>query len=167
MANGRRDNQTYLFDPIGRFVTYLKPNGACIDWTARKDKEGYGTIVVFGKQMRATHFCLRYLKQEPRPSEQHQAAHSCDRPSCVNPRHLRWATGSENLREAVAKGRKRGGGGRLPGEANHFAVLTEADVREIRALHGLKKRQEVADRFGVTLSAVKHIWMRHTWRHVA
>lgn len=34
-----------------------------------------------------------------------EVLHSCDRPACINPDHLRWGTGSENALDCVTRGR--------------------------------------------------------------
>ena len=70
--------------------------------------------------------------------------HSCDRPACVRPEHLRTGTALDNMADKVARGRQpRGGrvpGIRLPreslptraGEGNYHAKLSDVAVVEIR-----------------------------------
>lgn len=54
------------------------------------------------------------------------------------------------------------------GEQQGRAKLTEANVREIRALYatGKYKQQELADRFGVTQGLIGHIIRRVAWKHI-
>ena len=34
-----------------------------------------------------------------------EAAHSCDNPPCINPRHLSWLTRAQNIADSYARGR--------------------------------------------------------------
>lgn len=87
---------------------------SCIDWpfarTARKGRPGwdYGQMFVDGRVRYAGHLVLEAMGQ-PRPSDAHEMLHSCDRPCCVNPRHLRWGTHAENMQDMVDRQRKRRG----------------------------------------------------------
>lgn len=58
--------------------------------------------------------------------------------------------------------------GRLRGSAHHMTTLTEAQVREIRQLHGPAfSYTALAKRFGVGKTVVARIITRETWQHVA
>jgi len=76
----------------------------CWAWRGSLGRTGYGSISVDGVVIRATHMALE-LDGRSRPSAKHGACHSCDTPSCVNPRHLWWGTQRDNLQDAAAKGR--------------------------------------------------------------
>lgn len=55
-----------------------------------------------------------------------------------------------------------------PGSSNPAAMLSEADVLEIRRTYssGEATIKQLADRFGVTQGTVAHILHRRTWRHL-
>lgn len=104
-------------------------------------------------------------------------AHSCDNPPCCNPRHLTAETQSENMQEAISRGRRqydwprylatRDGwwqhGKNGPGEANANAKLTDADVAAIREALTRRERQvDIAARFGVGQSTISRIARNRT-----
>ena len=93
--------------------------------------------------------------------------HLCDVPGCYNPRHLRGGTQAENMADMKKKGRSRG----PVGEKQHDAVLTEAQVREIRDWfsnsHRLGTQKQLAKKYGVSCSTIGSIKMGKTWKHLA
>ena len=75
--------------------------------------------------------------------------------------NLRWGTHQENGDDLRRHGTLRG-------EKHANSKVTESDVREIRRLYaGGASRKELAERFGIAESTVKHIAARRAWRHVA
>lgn len=57
--------------------------------------------------------------------------------------------------------------GVLPlGEKLHNAKLTEAAVREIRALRGCETQVRLAERFGVCQSVISAVQRKERWQHV-
>ena len=84
-----------------------EPNSGCWFWIGAYNKDGYGSIFIGPKRGRtrlATHVSLE-IDERSRPSKKHHALHTCDNPSCVNPSHLWWGTHSENMSDALKKGR--------------------------------------------------------------
>lgn len=79
----------------------------------------------------------------------------------MSPRHLTWKTPVENSADKIAHGTL------VVGEAHHQAKLSEATVREIRALSGTMLQREIAAKFGVTLTCVNKVLTGRAWRHVA
>lgn len=91
--------------------------------------------------------------------------HTCDNPPCFLYEHLRRATQSENLLDAVAKGRHRMGV--KQGETNGAARLTADAVLSIRAASTAGETAvSLARRFGVSPSQVRNIVHRRKWRHL-
>lgn len=106
----------------------------------------------------------------PKPSPLHEVAHGDGVRSNVCPGNLRWATPKENAADRVLHGTSP------VGEKNPRAVVTEAQVAEIRLIYaqsmGVKyvkrgTRENLATRFGVGLDVIKHIVAGNTWRRVA
>ena len=91
----------------------------------------------------------------PRYARMH-AAHSCGNKTCVNPRHIRWATRSENERD------KRGHGRDNAGERHGLSRLSLDEVEAIRSAPGLQK--EVACKFGISHQHVSDIKGGRRWK---
>lgn len=78
--------------------------------------------------------------------------------------NLEYATHGDNVRHAYDMGLKP----RLIGGSNGAAILTEPDVRQIKAALAQGKRQCVlAEQYGVSRSAIHCIASNKKWRHVA
>ena len=75
----------------------------CWPWLGAK-RRGYGLIWADGRKRPAHQVAWELANGEPFPTGMH-ACHTCDNPSCVNPAHIFPGTRSDNLRDAVRKGR--------------------------------------------------------------
>ncbi len=138
----------------------------CWEWQAGRTVQsgnrgpaGYGVFSYQNRRVGAHRWSWEYANG-PIP-EGMSVCHTCDNPPCVNPAHLFVGDAFANMGDAAAKGR-------MPsGERNDRAVLTEADVREIRALRraGVPYKVLVA-RFGVTDGNIGHIVTGRSWRGV-
>jgi DNA invertase Pin-like site-specific DNA recombinase len=84
--------------------------------------------------------------------------HRCDTPLCVNYEHLFLGTQSDNLNDAVAKGR-------VPLGSQHYrAKLTEEDVKRIRVLRGAgTPSTQLCQEYGISIQTVWRILHRKTW----
>ena len=82
------------------------------------------------------------------------------------PGNLRWGTSSENSYDTVRHGRCPAQNGKaLKGEMNGRALLSEADVKQIRALRASGMAcVKIALMFGVCRSNVSMIVTRRNWR---
>ena len=79
----------------------------CWPWIGGKSERGYGRIYVDGRNVPATRVSWAIHFNEAIPMGL-QACHHCDNPPCVNPSHLFIGTMSDNINDAVQKGRHRG-----------------------------------------------------------
>lgn len=75
--------------------------------------------------------------------------------------NLRYDTPAANSADADRHGT------RIRGERYSTAKLTDDAVREIRRLHYKVPQSVLAERFGVSASAVQAVHDRRTWRHVS
>ena len=130
----------------------------CWEWTGDK-RNGYGIIRYPGGAVLA-HRYMHWLKRKENPPV---VMHTCDNPGCVNPKHLRGGTQSENMREMVWKGRHSP----QRGNTHHNAKLNGQDVRMIRIMHkrGHKVRF-LAEYNGVSEDCIRSVLSYRTWRHI-
>lgn len=129
----------------------------CIEWPYSKNNKGYGLAVINGKQRVASNWMCRLAHGEPFMIW-NSAAHSCCNPGCVNPRHLRWASHTENMADKVVHGTIN------IGERNGKTTITEEDVLAIR--NAPAKLAPLVERYGLTKYAISKIRAGKTWKHV-
>ena len=129
----------------------------CWEWTAYRDRHGYGQLTLNNKQWYPHR--LVYLELIG-PIDQ-GVYHHCDNPPCVNPFHLFTGKQKDNVANAVMKNRN------TRGSKCNRGVLTEDDVVKIKEL--LKKgwtNTSIAKKFKVSRPTVSLIKAGKTWRHV-
>lgn len=140
--------------------------GECMLWKGAKSTAGYPFCSAWGKQWN-THRLILYITTGWMPlGRDHKTVvmHSCDRPSCINPKHLSWGTQKENIQDAIAKGRYR----HHIGERNYGAKLTLEQVQEIRDIfsqgnhYGLTA--ELSERYGVHRTTIQRIRLNLKWK---
>lgn len=123
----------------------------CRDWPWQLSYKGYGQVRWDSKNKRVGHIILE-LSGRTRPSDAHHQLHSCDRPSCAAPWHLRWGTNAENRAESIAR-------------ARHFTKLTPAEVIAIYRSVGIGQR-DLASQYGVTQRVIWQIKNGITWSRI-
>lgn len=152
-------------------IEWLKANvqhddPSCLQWPFGRNSKGYGAVTFGGKQMVASRFMCELAHGEA-PSDAHQAAHSCGNGhlGCINPRHIRWATVSENQMDSVAHGTHEGL--KHKGEGHPLAKLDDVTVLAIRASARSGNAQaRICERYGLSSSAVSRIINRKSWKHI-
>jgi len=140
----------------------------CWNWTAKPDRNGYGRIGLGGrgKGMARAPRIAYLLHYGVDPGDQ-WVLHSCDNPSCVNPKHLRLGSAGDNNKESFDKGRNPNPC--LPGALNPYSKLTESNVIDIRKRYaqGDISQQSLAKEYGVTQSCISRVLIGKGWKHVA
>lgn len=124
-------------------------NGCCL-WTKAKADTGYGVLRVGGKLV-GVHRLSYQINVGPIPPGMF-VLHACDVRACISPGHLRVGTNSENVADAISRGR-------FPhGETHQTSKLKDAEVEEIRRLlaDGVFHR-EIASRFRVSRVLITNI----------
>ena len=133
---------------------------ACIEWPFCRHPDGYGKLKYGDAIAYASRVVCTLAHGEP-PTSAHEAAHSCCNRPCINKRHLRWATSTENKADMV------GHGTRIFGERAATAVLRTHEVAAIRRMLGSKPQAQIGRDFGVSAQTIRFIKIRRTWRHLA
>lgn len=141
-----------------RFWSLTKPDGDCIIWQGSKNRKGYGRKKYDGTQ-RLVHHIAWHLTYGVYPKD--CLLHSCDRPSCVNPKHLREGDHWENVRDRQSRQRQ------ARGERHPFAKLTESQVRVIKGRLAQKERMtDIARDIGIGPTAIFAIKHGLSWSHI-
>jgi len=121
----------------------------CWPWLGSKTEDGYGQFKLSGEVVVASRVAFALANGEV--PEGNVVCHSCDFPSCVNPRHLSAKTQSYNVRDCVRKGRHGRGGGGPTGPANGSYKLSDDEVKAVRALARKgESKTVIARRFGIS-----------------
>lgn len=130
----------------------------CLIWPFSRNKKGYGTVRRNGYTGITSHFVCEDI-YEPRPSLDHEAAHSCGNGvlGCVTKKHLSWKTRVQNQADRLIHGTH------LRGERSYSAKLTEAEAREILRLKDVEARPSLAKRYGISVRSVYSIHMGQKW----
>jgi hypothetical protein len=144
-----------------RFLSRVrKPEGeGCWEWTAYKDKDGYGRISFNFHPKRAHRASYEiYCGEIP---EGLSVLHRCDNPGCVNPDHLFLGNTDDNMADKVAKKRQASGAS----HARPNAKLVDAEVIAIRAAKGFRQ-WELAAIYGVGQDEISRIRTGKRWAHI-
>jgi hypothetical protein len=154
-----------LSDPfiIARFLSHVDAieDGKCWEWSGITNSNGYGRFS-FKDVHRLAHRVSFEIFFGPIPQGMN-VCHRCDNRLCVNPEHLWLGTQSENLRDAVSKGRLSQPD--TAAEKNGNRRLDWEKVQAIRDMHrsGVKK-YHIAGLFGVSPSTIANITNFETWK---
>jgi hypothetical protein len=148
---------------VDRFMSFVhpEPNSGCWLWTGHWTYNGYGTIGVKGKSVRAHRLSVQLFKGGM-PADMF-ACHKCDTPACVNPDHLFIGTREDNTADQMRKDRRT----RNKGTKNPISKLTEADIPVIHRLFKAGHTYAALGRkFGVDEARIRGIVAGKEWRHV-
>ena len=138
-------------------------HSGCWLWLRSKNKNGYGSIRVNTRTEFVHRVSYIIFVSDIPPGL--CVCHTCDNPSCVNPKHLWLGTRKQNSEDMVRKQRASRispTNGFKPGHTltrkKRMRKLTDEQVREIRAtLYTKEPLEPVAERYGVSISAISNI----------
>jgi hypothetical protein len=88
-------------------MKHLDGNDRCILYEGTKNANGYGVLPWSVHGSRLAHRAALATRLGRKVVG--MVLHSCDNPPCINPAHLREGSQAENIADAVARGRTRGG----------------------------------------------------------
>lgn len=169
VREGRCEVKPTAEERFMRFV-YPEPNSGCWLWDGSTRVGGYGSFYMNGILLgahRASY--LLFVGDLPARDGHHGicVCHKCDNRACVNPDHLFLGTQAENMRDAIAKGRRTAGPPVSRGESCASAKLTARDVEYIREARDRGEKLTVlAAKFGVSISLISMVHSRRVWAHV-
>lgn len=136
---------------------------ACWPWIGSRLPSGYGRFYPAWKVGLYAHRFSWELANGREVPEGLYVMHACDNPKCVNPAHLSVGTHSDNMRDAVSKGRHAHVV--MPGERHPNHKLTAVQVAEIRRRLGEgADRLLLASQFSVSKGTINHIATGRSWR---
>lgn len=146
-----------------RFWTKVHKGAHCWEWSAARDRYGYGAFQVGTSRSSKVVRAHRYAYETAYGAIPAGAflCHRCDNRKCVNPDHLWLGDNAANQADKIAKGRM------LVGSQLSQAKLTEADAVEIRRLYGTGQyfHRELATMFGVSRENIGVITRCQGWKH--
>jgi hypothetical protein len=134
----------------------------CIIWPYGT-RRGYGDIRI-GEHKKFAHREICCRAHGPPPTPSHEAAHSCNVRSCVNYKHIRWATRIENESDKKIHGTRYKVWEHNNGVRSSSARLTEDQVHWIR--HQLELGihiWEIAKHLGMGTTSIRNIRDNRKW----
>lgn len=146
-----------------RFWSYVHIAGEddCWNWIGGR-ANGYG-IFRIGKRSIGSHR-FSYLMANGNIPDDLLVMHSCDNPSCVNPKHLRAGTQTENISDMYKRNRAVDNSG----ENSAHAKVTEKEVIEIREKYYKDNitQSQLSKMYNLSQPSVNEIIHRRTWKHI-
>ena len=146
----------------------IKGEDECWNWKGYRNNEGYGRTWIEDRGYYAHRviFNLAYpntitLSAPKNTDEFGFLLHTCDNPSCCNPKHLFVGTHADNMADKAAKGRSPDfSSGKAP-----RCKLSMAQAREIRQLRkdGVSAR-DLAQRYEISLPSIKTLLRGHSYK---
>jgi len=153
-------------DPVARFwskVDKTAGDDGCWLWTAGKDRDGYGEFSgPNGSDWSAHRYS--YFLHNGEIDKNLMVCHSCDNPSCVNPKHLSLNTGLYNQGDMSRKGR-HGTRPAKPGHSNAKSKLLPEQAMEIyKRANGGESASKLAREYGVAHQTIGAIRDKKIWK---
>lgn len=135
----------------------------CWIWQGSVSNFGYGKITINGKSIRVTRLSYQLANSDNPLGPKDKVCHSCDNPSCVNPRHLWKGTHTDNMHDMFNKGR---GKRIIKGKLVTQYIFTPNQIEQIRIIYasGEKNQTELARIYGCSQSTIGRIVHGKLWK---
>ena len=146
---------------MNRFWEKVDKSGDCWEWTAYKNKAGYG-VLGFKTGNKLAHRVS--AKLHGMVISGLFVCHHCDNPGCVNPEHLFVGTAKDNAVDMTRKGRNTVKPKK--GERSHLSKITRDDVMFIRDNYDALGSRRLSYAVGVSRAQVWRIATGRSWAHV-
>jgi hypothetical protein len=139
-------------------VTIPENKNLCWMWTGYKKPNGYGTIR-FERNNKFLAHRASYIFFNGDFPRHLCVCHTCDNPSCVNPKHLWVGTKADNHKDMDSKGRRK--------INSPNKKITNIQVIEIRGLHKIGvKYADLSRLFNMSGENIRRICLRITWKDI-
>lgn len=131
-------------------------NTGCWNWKKALGSGGYGVTWYNGKTVYAHRMSYFAFNGDFDPN--FLVLHSCDNPSCVNPKHLILGSDQDNSSDMVNKNRS------AKGSKNGLAKLTEDMIPTIR--ESVLSSRALSNLLGISKTVILDIKRNKIWKHV-
>lgn len=143
----------------------------CWPWLNYKNKDGYGRCRRKGTLYLAHRIAysltfggIELAAPKDLKNSDQFVLHSCDNPSCCNPKHLYLGTQKQNTQDCIAKNRRAN----IFGEANPAALFTEEEIKEIKLRYTTApypgiSQATLAENYGVSRMCINRILIGKTY----
>lgn len=153
--------QATVADRFWLNVLVIDDDDSCWVWTGTTGSHGYGVLANGTKNGYLAHRLAYEFQIGPIP-DGYFVCHKCDNHACQRGSHLFAGTDSDNIQDAIRKGR-------VPtGEQVHNTALTNEQARQLK-----RERAELGTsyvrlgrKFGVSQATARNIVIGYTWRHL-
>lgn len=138
-------------------VNYPGNDQDCWEWTAFRDRDGYGH---FDKS--AAHRLAWEFYNGPIPNGL-LICHTCDNPPCCNPEHLVLGTNVENMLDMKNKGRA------AKGSNQGTSIFTENDIKIMLTEiynNQYQSMSEIAFYYECSVTIISNILQGKYWQHI-
>lgn len=137
----------------------------CWNWIGYSNSKDSRGIFTIKRKPHSSPRIVYYIANNVDPKEK-LVLHSCDNPSCVNPKHLRLGTVSDNGKDMYARGRDKSV--YKKGENHKLSKLKDSDVLEIRSKYavGNVTQKQLGNEYNIDASQISYIVNRKHWNHI-